>query len=66
MRFIHIQWKDKEFENNPVELSKEDAIKIAEEKDKQIEPDAQIKEIKADIRIEKMNSDAYEERKIWR
>ena len=56
--------ESKKFENNPVELSKEDAIKIAEEKDKQIEPDAQIKEIKADIRIEKMNSDAYEREKF--
>ena len=56
--------ENKEFENNPVELSKEDAIKIAEEKDKQIEPDAHIKEIKADIRIEKMNSDAYEREKF--
>ena len=56
--------ENKEFENNPVELSKEDAIKIAEGKDKQIEPDAQIKEIKSDIRIEKMNSDAYEREKF--
>lgn len=51
--------ENKEYENNPEEITKDEAIQIAEQKDKEIEPNAKIKEIKADIRIEKMNSDAY-------
>lgn len=69
--FINIGWipgtneiyqyviENKKYENNPEEITKDDAIRVAVQKDKEIEPDAQIKEIKADIRIEKMNSDAY-------
>ena len=51
--------ENKSYENNPEEIAKEDAIRIAVQKDKEIEPNAQIKEIKTDVRIEKMNSDAY-------
>lgn len=53
------------YENNEQKISKEDAIKIATEKDKQIEPRHNIATIKAEIGIDKMNADVvYREKDI--
>ena len=47
------------YENNKQKISKEEAINIAVEKDKQIEKNKTIKETKAEIRIKEMNEDIY-------
>ena len=47
------------YENNEQKISKEDAIKIATEKDQQIEKNRTIKDTKAEIRIKKMNENVY-------
>lgn len=47
------------YENNEQKISKEDAIKIAIEKDQQIEPNKTIKDTKAEIRIKQMNENVY-------
>ena len=47
------------YENNEVVISKEDAIKIATEKDKQIETEKKIKNTTAELRIESMNESVY-------
>ena len=47
------------YENNEQKITEEEAIKIATEKDKQIEKNKKIIETKAEIRIKKMNSDVY-------
>lgn len=50
--------KDK-YENNLEKITKEKAIEIAKEKDKQIEPNKTIKNVEAGIRIKQMNADVY-------
>lgn len=47
------------YENNEQKISKEEAIKIAVEKDNQIEKNKSIKDTKAEIRIKQMNADVY-------
>ncbi len=47
------------YENNEQTISKEDAIKIVTEKDKQIEKVKEIKDIKSEIRIKEMNAEVY-------
>ena len=47
------------FENNEQKISKEESIKIAIEKDKQIEKNKTIKKTKAKIRIKQMNENVY-------
>lgn len=47
------------YENNEQKISKEEAIKIATEKDQQIETNRIIKETKAEIRIKQMNENVY-------
>lgn len=47
------------YENNEQKISKEEAINIAVEKDKQIEKSKTIKETKAEIRIKEMNENIY-------
>ena len=47
------------YENNEQKISQEDAIKIATEKEKQIEPNKTIKDTKAEIRIKQMNENVY-------
>ena len=47
------------FENNEIKISKEEAIKIAESKDKEIEPNREIENISVEERIEKMNAEVY-------
>ncbi len=47
------------YENNEQKISKEEAIKIATEKDQQIETNRTIKETKAEIRIKQMNENVY-------
>lgn len=47
------------YENNSQEITREKAIEIAQNKDEQIEQNKSIKNIEADIRIEKMNANAY-------
>lgn len=54
-----LNFKRNTYENNEEKISKEDAIKIATEKDKQIEKSKTIKETKAEIRIKKMNENVY-------
>lgn len=54
---IKIQ-RDK-FENNEIVKTKEEAIEIAKEKDRKVAPGRTIKNIDADIRIEKMNAEVY-------
>lgn len=54
-----LNFKRNIYENNEEKISKEDAIKIATEKDKQIEKSKTIKETKAEIRIKKMNENVY-------
>ena len=56
---IKIQ-RDK-FENNEIVKTKEEAIEIAKEKDRKVAPERTIKNIDADIRIEKMNAEVY----VW-
>ncbi len=47
------------YENNPEKITKEKAIEIAKQKDKQIEPNKTIQNIEAEIRIQQMNADVY-------
>lgn len=47
------------YENNEEKITKEQAIKIVEEKDKQIDSMRKIEKIEADIRIRKMNEEVY-------
>lgn len=47
------------YENNEQKISKEEAIKMAVEKDKQIETKKTIKDTKAEIRIKQMNENVY-------
>lgn len=47
------------YENNEQKITKEDAIKIAIEKDQQIEPNKTIKDTKAELRIRQMNENVY-------
>lgn len=47
------------YENNEEKITKEEAIKIATEKDASITENRTIKHIKAEIRIKKMNEQAY-------
>lgn len=54
-----INMESNPFENNEQKISKEDAIKIAIEKDKQIEKNKTIKKTKAKIRIKQMNENVY-------
>lgn len=49
----------KAYENNEQKISKEEAIKIATEKDQQIETNRTIKDTKAEIRIKQMNENVY-------
>ena len=47
------------YENNEENITKEQAIEIATQKDKQIEKEKAIKETKAEIKIEQMNENVY-------
>lgn len=47
------------YENNEQKIAKEEAIKIATEKDRQIETNKSIKNTKAEIRIKQMNENVY-------
>lgn len=47
------------YENNEQKISKDEAIKIATERDKQIEKNKSIIETKAEIKIRRMNADVY-------
>ena len=49
----------KAYENNEQKISKEEAIKIATEKDQQIETNRTIKDTKAEIRIKQVNENVY-------
>ena len=49
----------KAYENNEQKISKKEAIKIATEKDQQIETNRTIKDTKAEIRIKQMNENVY-------
>jgi len=54
-----LEFKRDLYENNEEKISKEEAIKIAEKKEKQIEKDRTIKETVAEIRIKQMNEEVY-------
>lgn len=57
--------ENSKYENNEQKISKEDAIKIATEKDKQIETRYNIASTEAEIGIDKMNTDVvYREKNI--
>ncbi|MCI9063675.1 MAG: hypothetical protein HFJ17_03640 [Clostridia bacterium] len=58
-RLYSLSFENNNYENNEEKISKEDAIKIATEKDKQIETKKAIKETKAEIQIEQMNEKVY-------
>ena len=47
------------YEDNEQKISKEDAIKIVTEKEKQIEQNKTIKDTRAEIRIKQMNENVY-------
>ena len=47
------------YENNEQVISKEEAIEIAKNKEKVINPDGQIKTIQAEIKIEQMNESVF-------
>lgn len=47
------------FENNEQIITKEEAIEIAKNQDKEIEPDREIKQVDAQLGIEQMNEEAY-------
>ena len=51
--------ENSKYENNEQKISKEQAIEIATQKDKQIEKEKAIKETKAEIKIEQMNENVY-------
>lgn len=50
--------ENEKFDNNPVELTKEEAIEIATKEDRKVE-NKEIISIEAELRIEKMNGNAY-------
>lgn len=54
-----LSFEDIPYENNEQKISKEEAIKIATEKDKNIEKNKSILETKAEIRIKQMNTEVY-------
>lgn len=57
--------ENSKYENNEQKISKEDAIKIATEKDKQIETRYNITSTEAEIGIDKMNADVvYREKNL--
>lgn len=57
--------ENSKYENNEQKISKEDAIKIATEKDKQIETRYNIASTEAEIGIDKMNTDVvYREKNL--
>ena len=56
-------FENSKYENNEQLITKEKAIEIATEKDKQIDSEKEIKECNAEIRIEKMNTNMYEREK---
>jgi len=57
--------KNDEYENNEQKISKEEAIKIATEKDKEIEKRHNIESVEAEIGIDKMNTEViYREKDI--
>lgn len=47
------------YEKNPEKITKEKAIEIAQEKDKQIEPEKMIVGVEAEVRIRQMNEEVY-------
>lgn len=47
------------YEQNPIEITKEKAMEIAEDKHKQIEANTTIQKVEAEIRIKQMNEDVY-------
>lgn len=47
------------YENNEQVISKEEAMEIAKNKDKEINPDGQTKTIQAEIKIEQMNESVF-------
>ena len=47
------------YENNEQVISKEEAMEIAKNKDKEINPDGQIKTVQADTKIEQMNESVF-------
>lgn len=55
----HFCIENNKFENNPEEISKEQAIQIATNKHLQIQGENNITNIQAEKRIEKMNSEVY-------
>ncbi len=60
-----LSFENNQYENNELIIPKEDAIKIATEKDKQIETRHNIVSIDADIGIDKMNTEVvYREKNI--
>lgn len=50
--------RDNKFENNPIEITKEQAIEIAKNEDRKVET-KDIIGVSAELRIEKMNAEAY-------
>lgn len=54
-----LSFENNTYENNEEKISKEDAIKIATEKDKQIETKKAIKETLAEVEIKQMNANVY-------
>lgn len=50
---------DEPFENNPVVISKEEAIEIARAKDKELNKDEEVKNISAKLDIKQMNASIY-------
>ena len=58
-RIYQIKIQRDKFENNEIVKTKEEAIEIAKEKDRKVAPERTIKNIDADIRIEKMNAEVY-------
>lgn len=55
--------KRDKYENNEQQIDEQKAIEIVKTKEKQIKPDEEIKVIKAEIRIEQMNIEAYNREK---
>lgn len=57
-KLYHYSFINNKFENNPIEITKEQAIEIAKNEDRKVET-KDIIETNAELRIEKMNSNAY-------
>ncbi len=51
--------ENKPFDNNPIEITEEQAIQIALDEDKKIETN-KVVETKAKLKVVQMNVDAYE------